>query len=231
MRKILLSFQVIFIAVFTIALITSFIVIDRIEEQSRLLITDKVVEGTSSKIDFAEELLNSKAADKYLKDYQIEAIRNEMEAFRADPYAYVEFIIIDKEKASVIPQELETNNPLKMALYKKIYSWKQGLKSYFNKTFFRLILDIRIFLLTNIVALLIAAFICFRVSSTGSRAMALSTIITIATAFSALSYINSSWLINILLNSYAGYGYAGGIAFLTGLLYWEYTSRVSKKTG
>jgi len=228
MRKALLSIQTIFIAVFFIAFIVSFFVVENIEEKSRVLVTEKVVQGTSSKIDFAEELLNSKAANMYLKDYQIDVIRKEIGTFRTDPYSYVESVTIGSGSAGVIPPEFQTNNPLKAALFEKIFSWKQGLKSYFDKTFSRLITDIRIFLGTNVVALLIAAFICFKAPALGNRAMALSTIVTIATALSAFSYINESWLINIILNSYAGYGYAGGIAFLTGWLYLEYSDKLAK---
>jgi hypothetical protein len=228
MRKALLSTQAIFIVVFFIAFVLSFFVVEKIEEESRFLVTEKVVKGTSSKIDLAEELLNSKAAEMYLKGYQIDVIRKEIDKFKTNPYNYVESLTIGAENAVSLPPEFETNNPLKAALFEKVFSWKQGLKNYFNKTFSGLIADIRIFLGTNLVALLIAAFVCFKGSSLGKRAMVLSTIITIATALSAFSYINQNWLLNVLLNSYAGYGYASGIAFLTGWLYLEYSEKLTK---
>ena len=228
MRKVLLFTQAIFIVVFSIAFVVSFFVVDKIEKESRLLVTEKVVRGTSSKIELAEEALNSKIAEMYLKDYQIEVIRKEIDTFKTNPYNYVESLTIGAENVAVVPAEFETNNPLKAALFEKIFSWKQGLKAYFNKTFSGLIIDIRIFLGTNAIALLIAAFVCFKAESLGNRSMALSTIITIATVLSAFSYINENWLINVLLNSYAGYGYAGGIALLTGWLYLEYSDRQTK---
>ncbi|WP_308365352.1 MULTISPECIES: hypothetical protein [unclassified Microbulbifer] len=228
MRKVLLSTQAIFMVVFFIAFVVSFFVVDKIEEESRLLVTEKLVKGTSSKVDLAEEVLNSRAANMYLKDYQIDVIREEIDTFKTNPYKYVESLTIDAENVVIIPPEFETNNPLEAALFEKIFSWKQGLKSYFNKTFSGLITDIRIFLGTNFIALLIAAFVCFKATSLGNRAMALSAIITIATALSAFSYINANWLLNVLLNSYAGYGYAGGIAILTGWLYLEYSDKLDK---
>jgi len=230
MRRALLSIQTVFIVVFFIAFVVSFFVVEHIEEKSRVLVTDKVVQGTTSKIDFAEELLNSKASVMYLKKYQIEVIRKEIDIFRADPHIYVESVVVGNKNTGAVPLEFHTNNPLKAALFEKIFSWKQGLKSYFDKTFARLIVDVRIFLGTNVVALLIAVFICFKAPALGNRAMALSIIITLATALSALSYINDSWLIKILLNSYAGYGYTGGIAFLTGWLYFEYSDKFAKNT-
>ncbi len=229
MKKVLLSTQVIFILVFFIAFVVSFFVVDKIEEKSRLLVTEKVVKHTSSKIGLAEEVLNSKAADMYLKDYQIDVIRKEIELFKSNPYKYVESLTIDTKNAITIPLEFETDNPLKAALFKKVFSWKQNLKAYFNKTFSGLITDIRIFLGTNFIALSIAAFVCFKGATLGNRAIALSTIITIATALSAFSYVIENWLINILLNSYAGYGYAGGIAILTIGLYLEYYKNLTKK--
>ncbi len=228
MRKALLSIQTVFILVFFIAFITSFFVVSQIEERSRALVTEKVTQGTMSKIGFAEEVMNSKAAKMYLEEYQIEVIRSEIDAFKNNPYGYIESVTMNNESADDLPPEFRSANPLKSALFEKLFQWKQGLKSYFNKTFNGLITDIRLFLGTNVVALLIAAFVCFKSPSLGSRAMALSTIITLATALSAFSYINDSWLFNILLNSYAGYGYAGGIAFLTGWLYLEYADRQNK---
>lgn len=228
MRKALLTIQSISILVFLIAFITSFFVVNQIEEKSRVLVTEKVTQGTMSKVGFAEEVLNSKAANMYLEDYQIDVIRSEIDAFKNDPYGYVESVTMNREGENVLTLEFRSANPLKTALFEKLFHWKQGLKSYFNKTFSGLIVEIRIFLGTNVIALLIAAFICFKSPSLGNRAMALSTIITVATALSAFSYLNESWLINILLNSYAGYGYAGGIAFLTGWLYLEYAERQNK---
>ena len=228
MRKVLLSTQAIFMAIFLITFVASFFVVDKIEKESRSFVTEKVVKGTSSKIDLAEEVLNSKAARKYLKDYQINVIHKEIDTFKTNPHSYVESLTMAKGNAQVLPPALKTNNPFKAALFKKIFSWKQGLKSYFNKTFSGLIIDIRIFLGTNVIALLIAAFICLKATSLGNRAMVLSTIITIVTGLSVISYINENWLINILLNSYAGYGYSVGIVIFTIWLYLEYSVKLAK---
>lgn len=78
-----------------------------------------------SKIDFAEEALNSKAANMYLKDYQIDVIRSEIDSFKNNPYGYVESVTMNKESENVLPPEFRTANPLKAALFEKLFQWKQ----------------------------------------------------------------------------------------------------------
>src|SRR5690606_14595556 len=118
---------------------------------------------------------------------------------------------------------------LKNALLEKIFAWKKGLKAYFNKTFSRLVLDIRIFLLSNVIALLVAALICYKQAALGKDALVVSAILTAVIAVSALSYLNQNWFFTILLNSYAGYGYIGGILATTAWLYYQYYTERNQK--
>lgn len=230
MRKVLLSLQTISILIFLGAFIVSFFVVEKIENKSRVLVTEKVTQSTQSKLDFAEEALNSKAAKRYLEEYQIEVIRSEIDLFKTNPYGYVEAVTMNDTNISTTPKEFHTDNPLKKALFQKLFQWKKGIKSHFTSTFNNLITDIRIFLGTNVLALSIALFICLKSENLGGRSMALSIIVTIATGLSAMSYVNENWLLNVLLNSYAGYGYAFGIAFLTGWLFVEYSNIQSHVT-
>ena len=149
MRQLLLSIQILFIMVFSVALISSFFVVDSIRERSTDAVTDKVVHFVSSKIEIAEELINSKAASNYLADYQMEAIRDEINDFRENPSDYVEAMTLDESKTQIVPPDLLSKNPLKNKLVEKIFSWKSSIKTYFEKTFDGLILDIRIFLIST----------------------------------------------------------------------------------
>lgn len=225
MKKVLLSLQVFFGLFFLLSFVVSFFIVGEIQERSRDLVTEKVIAGTLPKVGFAEELLNSKAAKNYLENYQLDVIKQEIAEFKKDPHFYVSSIIQRDADVSELPSEFKTNNPLKAALFDKVFSWKQNLKSYLDGTFSKLITDVRIFLATNVIALFIAAFVCFRSERLGGRAMVISSIITTATALSTYGYVNDNWLFNILLNSFAGYGYSAGIVSLSAWLYFEYEDR------
>jgi len=191
-------------------------------------LTDAITAISSMDVSLAEEVLNSKAAKNYLEEYQIEVIEKEISEFKRDPHLYVGSITQQDANVSALPSEFKTNNPLKAALFEKVFSWKQSLKSYLDGTFSKLITDIRIFLATNVVALFIAAFVCIRSEKLGGRPMVISSVITIATALSTYGYVNDNWLFNILLNSFAGYGYSAGIVSLSAWLYFEYGDKFGK---
>ncbi len=222
MKKLLITVQLIFALIFGAMLMGSFFVVEDIQDKSRDQITEKVVQSISSKLTFAEEVLNSKAASNYLKDYQIETIREEINSYKSDPSSYVESVVQDESKSEVIPPLLASKNPLKNLLLEKIFSWKKNLKNYFNKTFDHLVFDIRLFITSNIVALLGAAFACYRQSTLGKDAIAISTILTIAIALSSIGYLDQNWFYSILLNSYAGYGYPLTILSTTAYIYYQY---------
>lgn len=230
MKKLLLTTQILFSVIFLAGFVASFFVVESILENSKSVITDKVVASVSGKVAFAEEALNSKIASKVLAEYQIETIREEIGEFTSDPYQYVEAVVMDSRKTEVIPPELISKNLLKNKLITKVYSWKVSLKGYFEKTFNSLVWDIRIFLMSNVIALLIAAFVCFKGKGLGKEALAVSVILTAVVALSALTYLNQNWLYTILLNNYGGYGYPVGILCTSGWLIYEYCSSVREST-
>lgn len=230
MKKILITIQLLFIAVFSVAFIASFFVVDSIKANSRALITDIVVAKVSSKIALSEELLNSKAASIYLADYQRETIVEEINSFKLSPYDYVESLTLNESESIESPSPLKSKNPLKNALFKKIFGWKKELKNYFNKAFSGLIIDIRIFIASNVIALVIAAIACYKQAALGRDSLIVSAILTGVIALSTLSYVDQNWFFTILLNNYYGYGYLLGILLTTAWLYFEYHNNRDAKS-
>ncbi len=224
MKKLLVGFQLLFATIFLGAFVVSFFVLDGIKESSKIIITEKVVDKVSSNVAVAEEILHSNAAANMLADYQRSAIFDEINDFKKNPVEYVEALTLDEEKTQVIPPGLSSNNPLKNALIEKIFGWKLSLKRYFQETFSGLVVEIRIFLASNVVALLIAAFVCVKGKMLGRDAIIISTLLTAVIALSALNYVNQNWFYTILLNSYSGYGYIIGILSTTAWLYYQYLS-------
>ncbi len=216
MKKVLIGFQSAFLLLFLGTLVSSFFIVDKIAENSKAIVTEKVVSGTKSKIALVEEAINSRIAEKILKPYQLEAIKAEISAYQEDPYQYISSLTLDSTQTQISSIEIDSKNSLTNKLLEKISSWKQSLKTYFELTFSGLIRDIRIFLLSNVIGLLIALVVSVKSEQIGKRALAISVIMSFAIAISALTYLNQNWLYTILLNSYAGYSYPIGI-FLTSL--------------
>ncbi len=221
MNKILMPIQITFIVIFTIAFILSFFVVDSLKVQSKTAVTEKVISFVSSKISIAEELLNSKATSKYLADYQIEAIFDEINQFKNNPKDYIEAITLDGSKTNILPPKVSDSNPLKNMLMKKIFSWKTSIKGYFKNIFDGLIFDIRAFLISNFIALVIGAFISFNNQLLGKETIIVNTILTSVVVLSSLLYINQDWFFTILLNSYNGYGYLLFVFLMTVWLYYH----------
>ena len=222
LKKALVSAQIIFAALFFVSVVATFFVKDKIQNDSREIITKKVSSGISSRIDLVEELINTKKAKVLLADHQIEVIKQEITKFRKDPDSYVSVMTLPNADANFFPDELKSQNPLKDALIKKVFSWKQNIKEHFNNSFERLVFDIRLFLVSNVIGLLSAALISWHSERLGKHAIAASLILTGVIIMSSISYVNSNWLYDILLNSFAGMAYPVGILLTSGWLFWNY---------
>lgn len=221
LRKLLMSLQGVGVVVFVIAMVASYFTQDRIAEDSRQAISDKVVATTRLKVDFAEELVLSRGAEKYLQDYQRDVILEEIARFRTDPDSYVQALVLEGDTDTPVPIAT-SENPLKQQLLTKIMSWKRSLKAHFEATFDGLLRDIRIFLLTNVLALSAAFFICYKSEALHRKAFAVGAIMTFVITISAVGYLEKNWFYTILLRDYAGYGYPLGIVMGTLWMCYEY---------
>jgi len=225
MYKAGITIQLVFAVLFSVALTMSFTESERIKENSRVQVTEKVTRIVESKIDLAEEAVNSKKAQSLLADHQIEVIRAEVSSFRENPENYVNQMTQDESE--VTDRSYSSRNPLTKALLEKVFGWKKDVKKHIEKAYSNLLIDIRIFCLTNIIGLLLAALVLFKREGLGKYAVAASSILTGIIMISALSYLDQSWLFSILLNSYSGYNYPVGIFGTFLWIFYEY--RKSKK--
>lgn len=221
MKKALLGIQILFIFVFSGLFVATFTHVETIINESKDAVSQKVTASASSKVDLAEEILQSNAAEKILKPYQIEAAKDEIRIFRENPSEYVASIV--KGDHEIPKGKIDYGaNPLKKALTDKIFSWKTSLKVHFENTLSNLIRDIRIFLISNIVALSVAAAVVLRPGLIGKKAQAVSAIVTLVVATSIVTYVDRNWLYAIILNNYAGYGYPLSLLLTSLWLCYEY---------
>lgn len=216
----LLVLQLIFALIFGVSFIASFFLVDNIAASSKQAVTQKVISMTQQKALFAEEILRSKAAEKYLQTHQREALQQELTRFKQDPDTYVSAIV---EGSSHIAKPLPASkNPLTHNLLEKIFTWKSSLKSYFTATFTDLVFDLRIFLFSNALGLLIAAWMIWHLAQLNNNMVVVSIILTISIILSSMSYVDRNWFYTILLKNYAGWAYPMGIISLCTWLCFEY---------
>jgi len=223
MYKVGITIQLVFAILFSVALTMSFTESEKIKEDSRVLVTEKVILMIESRIDLAEEVVNSKKAQSMLADHQIEVIRAEVSSFRENPEKYV--IQMTQDESEVTNSNHSSNNPLVKALLEKVFGWKKGVKKHIERAYSNLLTDIRIFCATNIIGLFLAALVLFKRREFGKYAVAASSILTGVIALSAFSYLDQSWLFSILLNRFSGYSYPVGIFGTFLWIFYEYHNR------
>lgn len=229
LKKTVLFVQLFFALIFLVTFVCTYFLKDRVLSDSRQIITEKVSSGIYGKIDFIEEVINAKKAKALLADYQIEVINREISDFRNDPNGYVREMTLKSADQIVLPSELKTDNKLKNALIQKVFGWKEKIRTHFNASFDGLVLDIRIFLLSNVIGLIVAAIVNWRADQIGRHAFVYSMILTGVIILSSYFYINSNWFYDVLLNSYVGTGYPIGVLSMSAWLFWSYFTVVLKR--
>ena len=222
MKNALLSLQVVFMLAFLSSFITSYFVMDSMKEKSREVVTQKVSSGLLSTIVVAEEFLHSPKVKALLADHHIEVINREIGEFKEKPVEYISQMTNSETEVDPVPVDLRSESKLKNALLAKVFAWKLNIKDHFQATFEALVFDVRLFLLSNVFGLLIAALINWHRENLGKHAVVVSLVLTSAIFLSAFSYINANWLYSILLNSYAGFAYPAGVVVTACWLFWEY---------
>jgi len=225
--KIVIALQIIFVAMFLLGFVATFTEQERVKEDSREIITDKVVRAVNSQVGLAEELLNTKFAKNGLADYQIETLKAEIASYKQDPRGFVAQVTLNRE----LSEPPTSANPLKNALLRKIGAWKAGIKARVNSAFDNLILDLRIFSMTNVIGLLVAAVVLLKRHNFGGYSVSASLILSFVIASSAFSYADQSWLYSILVNSFYGYSYPAGIVGCFAWMFYEhYKSQQASET-
>lgn len=218
MRIPLIVIQLILSAAFAVLFVWSFFTEEYIRNESKSYISLKVIKIIDPQVAIAEELLNGPGVAKVLNNHQIEAIKAEVAHYIKSPSQYV-LEVVDS-KVTVPTLITEDMNLASKFLLNKIGSWKSRIASYFAKTFNRLIIDIRIFLASNMIALLIASLVIY--GSESKARLTVSIILTFVIALSIWAYLSQSWFFNILLNNHMGIAYPVTLMFLWGWLLYDY---------
>lgn len=203
---------------------------ETIREMARDTINERLRPKADVAVDLAEKGLRSPLAREFLSGDRISVLLEEIRSYRLNPGDYIQSLTSGDMgfRAQASPKAVTS---LFTSLPGQRLDWKASIQRHFDHTFQRLMVDLRIFFGSNLVAFALAAFLLWRSAELGTGHRVVSATVTLATLFSAVMYIDQNWFFTILLNSYVGWSYPAGTALLCGwLLYEYYTLRPSTAT-
>ncbi len=203
-RKIMLWLNAIMLAGFATLLIFTFILRSTIDSYARDFVTVKTIEYANPLVEAIELGLQRKEAQLFSKTPWFGLIEAETTAYRTDPASYVGDLTRGQKPDTSRTNILTKQNPL---LQKSIET-KAQIVDFYNRTIDKLILELRIFLLCNIILcaiILTASYLAkqqFRFSLVWASILMLGCM-----AYSIFMYIDHFGFFKIMFSSYAGWGY------------------------
>ena len=145
------------------------------------------------------------------------AVREEVDAFRADPHKYVRQLVV---RGAVVEKP-------KHPFAEKVVAWKEQVRAYFDKTLASLVRDLRIFSGTNLVAALLAALIAWRAKGRWRwHVLGVSGVLLGALVLNAYLFIDSLTFFRIVADWRVGWAYPVLVAITFVYLYIRYGRHV-----
>lgn len=144
-------------------------------------------------------------------------LESEISAYRASPGEWLTALASASHDRAAEFRFPEVKNPIARASLDFLVARLSGARAHFENSFGNLILDLRIFAFTNLVAFLIAGGLCFLAKTPRWRfwLTVWSGLLLASTLLSMFLYQEQSWVWNILMNRYKGWWYLGSHFFIT----------------
>ena len=128
---------------------------------------------------------------------RVDRLQEELARYRKDPVTY----IIELTKTKAVEIKPDPSNPVAFELAK----WKRSVYDYFNSIFRALIVDLRIFALTNVIASIIAAAMAyFSRGKLELRHALISLLLFGSVIYCIYFYINHMTFFNIMFKTHLG---------------------------
>jgi len=196
-----------------------------IKDLARDFINERIEPKATFAVDLGEELLRSPKVRNYLGEDQLHVAATEIALYRQDPQAYIQSLTDDSRPGGEQPsRESVAAKPIVENIAAKVISWKQSINRYFNEVFEKIILDLRIFSSTNIVAFIWALWLSAKNGAIDSVPYWIaSAILTGSILYSSMMYIDQNWFFTILLDSFMGIAYPIAIAIMFGYILYRYS--------
>lgn len=223
LKKVLIAFQLLGAVAFTVMFFITIVGLDHIKELSREFLTTKLESSSGTAVSVAEEALSSKAIQKILSEEQIQTFVAEIELYHQNPRDYVETLTSEtKEISKSSVEDMETLSPLVRPLAEKVLMWKAHIKKHFNELFMKIVIDLRIFALSNIIGFGMAFWLLRQNSVDDKRYVVGSLLLTVAIAFQAMMYVDQNWFFTLLFDSFLGVTYPALICITWGKLMYDH---------
>lgn len=217
MRPLLITTSILVICVFTIMFSMTFFARDMIEDKARDFVAKKTTHYTEKAITTAEKILDSPLTKKLLTQKQHTAFSEEINSYRADPINYVKRLCA-RDKPEPSPKKGTISK-----ISQKILGWKEKIRKHYNDTLAALVLDLRIFSGSNILAGILGLLLALK--SGGKNAPYLlvsSALLILSLGLGIFYYADSMSFFTILFKNYFGWGYPITLLSTFAYLYLRY---------
>lgn len=186
---------------FSALFVSTFVARDQLNERARSYVTQKTVDHAARVVDLAERALQTPTVQKILAREQREAVARELDAFREDPFAFVQ----DLTRA---PPGAPRPGKRLLAIGDRVTRWKETVRQYFDETLARLVSDLRIFLGSNIAASVTICCVAFAARGRLERQLTtLSLLLCAVLAYAVFLYVDNLSFFRILLRWHLGWSY------------------------
>jgi putative effector of murein hydrolase LrgA (UPF0299 family) len=130
-------------------------------------------------------------------------ITSEISAYRADPLRYIDQVTSGKATPQAEGWMAKASAALQ-ASAKKSVSLPQMIGDHFRRVFENLLLDLRIFAISNIIGYAVVALLTHGLSEQSRRLQIQAFILFLATGYALSVYIKQDWFFNLLLDHHMG---------------------------
>jgi hypothetical protein len=215
MRKAAMILNVVVVIFFACFTIYTFVAKQHLNGLARAFVTRKTLEYSEPIFVVAEETLDMPIVRKLLSEKQEASIRHEIGLYNENPAQYV---------ADLTRQKTKAPNPKKPnPLLKKVALIKERIRTFYDDTLNALLVDLRIFSFSN----LVAGFIAFGLAYCSPRdirksIVVLSIIMFVGVLWGTYMYVDNLGFFTILFRAHMGWTYPLFLATLIVGAYWDY---------
>jgi hypothetical protein len=217
LRKVLIALHLAGAALSIALLVSTFVAKGLITSKARQVAVDKsrgVSDPLAAKL---QETLDRPVLGKLTPATARERLEAELQSYRTSPEAW---LLRLAEGGSDRAQDFEfpeIENPIARKAVDALVKGVSELKEHLEKSYRDLIVDLRIFAGTNILAFGVAAWLSWIARTPRSRhwLLAYSSLMLVVFVISITSYLDQNWTWTILTARYMGWGYPAAIGFLT----------------
>ena len=211
LRKTSITLNIVVVCVSVFMLACTFFAKQHLTNHARAFVSERTLAYSKPTVEWVEKGLESPLAGKLLSPEKKQAIEVELARYHRDPAEYI---------ASITNHEVGGSDSAGAG---KVEQFKQKIRNYYQSTLEELVIDLRIFTGSNIVAGLVALVLLLSRHFRGVRQVEIFSLFIFASvAVSTCMYLDGLSFFRILFKWHLGWSYPGGVALTAVYLYQRY---------